>query len=174
VPFYLLGLIFALSPRLGPRPYRMALAAVVAINTLFQGVLAFDDHNGVQTQNQLVQKMAHDQGHAPLSGAQVNDMVGKFRNLGIAPFDDEWLARSWATPQVAALRTGISDNLWWLKLGRKTTSAWAIGMLAVLGSALMIGGAWLLAAALFGKPAPREPEIEIRAHRAIPILIKSV
>jgi hypothetical protein len=174
VPFYLAGLTYALSPRLRRRSYRASLAALVAINAVFQGVLAFDDHNGVQTQIKLVQKMARDQGHPQMNGAQVNDMVGKFRNLGIAPFDDAWVARSWAAPEVAALRTGISDNLWWLKLGRKTSSAWASVLLAVLGSTLAVAGAWLLAAALFRGPRGREPEIKIRDLPAIPILMKSV
>ena len=173
VPFYLAGSIYALSLRLHGRTYRAALAALVAINAVFQGILAFDDHNGVQTQIKLVQKMARDQGRGPMNGAQVNDMVGKFRNLGIAPFDDDWVARSWAAPEVAALRTGISDNLWWLKLGRKTSSAWAIGALGVGGSALLLAGAWLLAAALLRRPPPREPEIKNRALPAIPILIES-
>ena len=141
-PFLVLGLAIGLRPLIERPRFRAALASFVFMNIALQGALTFFDHIEGQRQTGAVIAAAEasDRPDAAPTGWRATEWAAALRNWGVPLGDSAAVLEAWAKPEITALRTSITDNLWWLKLAAKTRGAKALLIRVVGGGLLLIAG----------------------------------
>ena len=153
-PFLVLAGGYGIAP-LASRPgMARVLCALTICAAIFQAFIAFEGNNHILAQNKVV---AARLGKDPGAYGQYSLLLGRLRNLGVGVFDDPEFVRTWHSPEVVALAARTEDQLWWLKLGTKTSSPLVKRGLIGGGLALLILGILLLGRACLPmrrRPAP--------------------